>query len=388
MQKIIQTIFPYFRDIRRQIHTNPELRYEENQTAELVAKELKKIGLTVQTEIGKTGVVGLLDSGKMGKTVALRAEMDALPITEISDLPYRSKNSGKMHACGHDGHTATLLATAYVLNQLREEFSGKIKFIFQPAEEGGAGAKAMINDGVLENPKVDVIFCYHNHPSGASGTLITKEGCLLYGNTDFVLIVRGKGGHAATPNLAIDPITIAANIVQNIPLLMRELADSIEPTIVTVTQFNSGVATNVIPDTATLAGTIRASSTKKTKQAQQRFERMAQSIAQAHNADTEITWQEIYPPTINPPKETEWVLSQARQLLGQDKVKIKSAPTRASEDFSFFLQKIPGCYFMIGNSENSPVCHSSQYDFNDEILPMATEVLATLAINYLNEIQS
>lgn len=385
MQHIIQKIFPYFRDIRHQIHSNPELRYEENETAKLVATELKKIGLSVQTGIGKTGVVAVLDSGRPGKTIALRADMDALPIAETSNLPYRSKIPGKMHACGHDGHTATLLATAYVLKQMQEQLHGKIKFIFQPAEEGGAGAKAMIEDGVLENPTVDAIFGYHNHPSATPGTLLTREGCMMYSNTEFTLIVHGKSGHAATPNTAIDPITVAANIVQNIPYLMRELSENIEPTIITVTQFNSGVATNIIPDTATLIGTIRASSEKKSKEAQQRLEIMAQGMAQANNAHAEIIWQEIYPPTINSPQETEWVLGQARQLLGNDKVQIKAAPARASEDFSFFLQKIPGCYFLIGNGENSPSCHNSQYDFNDEILPIATEILATLAINYLKK---
>lgn len=385
MQKIIQNIFPYFCDIRRKIHANPELRYEENQTADLVATELRKIGLPVQTGIGKTGVVAILDSRNPGKTVALRADMDALPIQETSNLPYCSKIPGKMHACGHDGHTATLLTVAYVLKQIQDQIRGKVKFIFQPAEEGGAGAKAMIEAGVLENPKIDVIFGYHNHPGSANGILLTREGCMMYGNTEFTLTVKGKSGHAAAPNTAIDPITVGSNIVQNIPCLMRELSESIEPTIITVTQFNSGVATNIIPDTATLVGTIRASSEKKAKEAQQRLKQLAQGMAHANKAQVEVIWQEIYPPTINTAKETRWVLEQARQLLGKDKVEIKTAPARASEDFSFFLQKIPGCYFLMGNGENSPSCHNSQYDFNDEILPTAAEMLATLTINYLKQ---
>lgn len=384
MKNIILQASPYFQQIRREIHSNPELRYEEKQTAILVTNELKKLGLTVQNNVGKTGVVAVLDSGKPGKTVGLRADMDALPIQEETGLPYQSKYPGKMHACGHDGHTATLLAAAHVLTQMKEQLQGKIKFIFQPAEEGGAGAKAMIEDGVLDNPKVDAIFGYHNYPGSAAGTLLTKEDCVMYGDTEFKIIIQGKSGHAAMPNLAIDPIMIGSAIIQNLPGLCRQLSDPVTPDIITITRFISGIADNIIPEIATLTGTIRASSAAHTTRAMESLQKLVTSIATTYGGKATIEFIETYPATINTREATQLVLATAKKILGEEKALIKPMPARASEDFSFFLQKIPGCYFFIGNGENSASCHNSKYNFNDDILPIAAEILSAVAIAYVS----
>ncbi|MBN9288353.1 MAG: hypothetical protein BGO43_15025 [Gammaproteobacteria bacterium 39-13] len=384
MQDLINHILPYYRDLRRQIHTFPELRYEEKITASLVKRELQKIGLTVQTGIGQTGVVAVLDSGNPGKTIGLRADMDALPITENTGLMYQSQHPGKMHACGHDGHVATLLGVAHILHQQKHQLRGKVKFIFQPAEEGGAGAKAMIEDGVLENPTMDAIFAYHNYPGIPTGTILVRPGCTMYGNTEFSIMIYGKGGHAALPEWTINPIAISAEIIQYIRELMLDFAEDLEPSVITITQIQSGIATNVIPDVANLGGTIRASSANNFQEVKKRLAQKLQGIAQHYSAVVEITFKEIYPPTINTVDETEFVYSQAIHVLGEENVNIKPSSGRASEDFSFFLEKVPGCYFFIGNGEDSASCHSSKYNFNDELLPYAMKLLSMIAIKYLN----
>lgn len=385
MKNIIKQITPYFQKLRWQLHANPELRYEEKQTAALIAKELEKLGLKVHTDVGKTGVVALLDSGKAGKTVALRADMDALPMQEETQLAYQSTVPGKMHACGHDGHVTTLLMAAQVLTTFKDQLQGKVKFIFQPAEEGGRGAKAMIDEGVLENPKVDAIFAYHNHPAYETGTIFTRAGCVLFSNTEFTFTINGKGGHAATPDSVIDPIIIGATITQNIPNLVRQLSDPLDPTIISITQFNSGTAFNIIPDTAILCGTIRASSEEKKVLAQKKLTTLIQGIVAAYNARVTIEFNELLPATINSTTETNLVLSSAKIIFGENNVQIKKLPARASEDFSFYLQKIPGCYFFVGNGVTSAACHNSKYDFNDAILPIACEMLCAVAIAYLNQ---
>lgn len=382
MHSLIKQIFPYYQKIRQQIHANPELRYEEYDTAALVEQELKKLGLPVQTRIGKTGVVALLDSGKPGKTIALRADMDALPIHEETALPYQSKNAGIMHACGHDGHTATLLAVAHILTKMKNSLTGKVKFIFQPAEEGGAGAKAMIDDGVLENPTVDAIFAYHNHPGSPVGTVLTRKGCTLNGNCAFDISVRGKGGHAAQPEKVINPNIAVAKIVCELHPYSVELSQEKEPSILAMSQINSGTTRNVIPDVATIQGTIRAPSSEKLNEIREKLQQALQCVAKETRTSIEVNFPHMCPPTINSTIETEFVMKQAKQLFGENRVQIKLKPARASEDFSYFLQKVPGCYLFIGNGD-SQFCHNSLYDFNDEVMFTAVELLATLAINYL-----
>lgn len=376
----------HFISLRRRIHANPELGFAETQTATLVAQELELMGLEVTKNVGGTGVVAIIDSGKPGKTVALRAELDALPIVEKTNVPYRSSCEGKMHACGHDGHTATLLAAAKALCMHREHFCGKVKLIFQPAEEAcKLGACAVIKDGVLENPTVDAIFAFHNHPGFPAGTILVRFGSALSGNTNIIIKITGKGGHAATPEHNIDPILIGATIAQTFPILNQQLSLQDDPVVIRITEFNSGVSRNVVPEIATLGGTIRAASISQRERAKQRIAEMVAQTAQAHGGTAEIEFLDLVPPTISTPEETALVFATARRLFGEDKVQTKLFPARASEDFAFYLEKVPGCYFFVGNGEDTPSCHSSDYDFNDAILPIAARALCHIAMDYLNQ---
>lgn len=383
MRTYIEKIYPFYRGIRHKIHTHPELRYEEYQTSALVAEQLKKLGLTVISPVGKTGVVGLLDTGRPGKTIGLRADMDALPLIEDSGLPYQSTQTGKMHACGHDGHTATLLATADVLWHLKDNLNGKIKFIFQPAEEGGAGAKAMIDEGVLKDPSVDAIFAFHNYPGVPLGQILVKHDCVMYGNTEFMIEIIGKGGHAAQPELVINPITVGAEIMLAIQFLAEQQTLENEPSVVCVTQFNSGTTTNIVEDKATLVGTIRASSNENIEKVKRLFVKKIDAIEKKYQARIHIVFNNIYPPTINTPFETDFVFEEAQKIFGLNQVKMKETAARASEDFSFFLQQVPGSYFFIGNGEQSAMCHNAKYDFNDEIIKVGSHLFSVLALSYL-----
>jgi len=410
LKKTILQHAAHFTTIRRRIHANPELGFAEFNTAKLVADELEQMGLSPIKHIAGTGVTALIDSGVPGKIVALRAEMDALPIDEQTyeqtsdaeernkprddqtdeqinerkELPYRSTIKGRMHACGHDGHTATLHAVAKTLFEHRTQFCGKVKLIFQPAEEAcQLDARAMIEAGVLDNPTVDAIFAYHNHPGFQAGMVLNRFRAALSGNTNVLITIVGKGGHAATPEHNIDPILAGAAIAQTFPVINQQLSSADDPVVMRITEFNSGVSRNVVPDIARLAGTIRTASLAQRERAKQRIHTMAQGIAHAHGASAKIEFIDYVPPTVNTEQETALVFTTARRLFGENNVQIKLHPARASEDFAFYLEKIPGCYFFVGNGVDSPSCHSSAYDFNDKILPVAAELLCHVAMDYL-----
>ena len=384
MKKILQQIFPEIVNIRHQIHSNPELAHEEHATASLVSDVLIKYGYDVTQHISGTGVSAILDSGKLGKTVALRADMDALPIQEDTTLSYQSKNTGKMHACGHDGHTATLLAAACALAQCKNQFKGKIKFIFQPAEETGTGAAAMIKAGILDNPKVDAIFGYHNTPKSEAGVFRTKSGCIHASQDVFTITVHGRGGHGAQPQLTIDPIYIGSLIIQAMQGIVSRLISPTEPVVVSVTQFHAGTTHNVIPDEATINGTIRAVNAEIRCMVKQKLKDIATDLATAFGATAKIDFSYCFPPTMNSPIETQLAYKTAQHILGDDKAFILSDPGMASEDFSYYLEQIPGCFFWVGTGFKDLNVHNSHYEFNDAIIPIASEVLAKIAINYLN----
>ncbi len=383
MKQQLSDIHHEISDIRHQIHQYPELQYEENITAELVAKTLKSYGYEIKTGIAETGISAILDSGKPGKTVALRADMDALPLTECTDVAYKSKNSGKMHACGHDGHTATLLAVANILRSQRDKFSGKIKFIFQPAEEGGAGAAEMINDGVLEDPAVDAIFAYHNFPSLPFGQIYTRTGCIMAAQNAFECVIVGKGGHAATPDQTIDPIYIATLIIQHLQGIVSRLTKPTDPCVLSVTSFHAGTTNNIIPEQAELKFTLRTTNTSTQQYAITMIHDIVNNIAEIYGAHAELAQISEYPATINSAAETALLQNTAKQIFGDACVAYDNPPIMCAEDFSYFLEKIPGCYVLIGMGEK-PMCHSAYYDFDDRLIPIAAELLAQTAIDYLN----
>jgi amidohydrolase len=299
----------------------------------------------------------------------------------MTELPYKSSHPGKMHACGHDGHTTTLLMAANALYHFKNSFKGKVKLIFQPAEEGsGAGAAAMIQDGVLEAPAVDAIFAYHNYPGFAVGTVQSREGTVLSGNTNFTLTVYGKGGHAASPDLNIDPILIGAVLIKNIHELSLENGQ-----IISITEINGGSSKNIIPDYIVFGGTLRYSTIIDRERLKEQLITVMNETALVYGGQAKIELVDHYLPTINSAAETQHVLKVARSLLGNEKVGLKQTVSRAAEDFSFYLAKVPGCYFFMGNGENSPSCHNSEYNFNDALLPHAAELMCRIAIDYLNK---
>ncbi len=380
---VLKELLPDIIEIRHQIHSNPELAFNEIATSALICETLKKFGYDVKTGYAKTGVSAVLDSGRPGKTVALRADFDALPIQEQSNLNYRSKNNGVMHACGHDGHTATLLAVAGSLIKCKEIFKGKIKFIFQPAEETGAGAAAMIKDGILENPKVDAIFGYHNTFRSELGELKTKFGCLMAGQDAFTITIKGKGGHAAHLENIIDPIYIGSTIVQALQSIVSRSTPSTECVVISVTQFHSGTTYNAMPDEAMLSGTIRTVTLQSQKKVKEHVESIAKNIATSLGGTATIVFDKHFPPTINHENETKFVFDIAKKILGDNKVECFVDPSMASEDFSHYLEKIPGCFFFMGNGNNGAI-HSATYQFNDDLIAISAEMMARIAVEYLN----
>lgn len=367
---------------RHHFHENPELAYNEFNTSKKVVQLLKKFGIhEIEEGIGKTGVVATLENGK-GKSIGLRADMDALPIFEENkNKKYKSKCDGKMHACGHDGHTTMLLGAAKYLSETKN-FKGKIVLIFQPAEEGFAGAKAMIDDGLLDRYPIDEIYGMHNMPGLEEGVLAIEAGPRLAAADNFVIEILGKGAHGAMPSNSIDPIVCGASIIQNLQHIVSRNADPKETLVITVASFNSGHANNVIPKSATLSGTIRYYNDAIGVLAKKRFFEVVNSTCDAFGTKVNINFQKGYPATINHKKQSEFAYSSAKKIVG-NKASSSQAPMMGSEDFSYFLKKIPGCFAWIGNGPSASL-HNPKYDFNDTVLTVGSSFLATIAEDRLS----
>ncbi len=373
----------YVTQLRRDIHQHPELKYEESRTSEIVRQVLENLGYQVQTGIAGTGVVGLLEGKQPGPCIAFRADMDALPILEKTGLSYASKHEGKMHACGHDGHTATLLLAAHWLARHKESLHGTIKLIFQPAEEGGNGAEKMVQEGVLENPKVEAIFGYHNRPGFASNLIFVKPNSAMGGNDTFDVVIKGKAGHSAMPHLANDPIYIAANIVQQTQGLVGRSKSPLKHGVITVSKFHAGSADNVIPETAELTINIRSDSPESREQLAGRLENIVKGNCLAFGAEYTMTAKHSVPPLCNPPAYADVVLEAARKVMPNHAIeKLDYMPTMGAEDFAFYLEKVPGCFFFIGNGTDCAYLHNEKYNFNDDILSTAAGVFVGLAQHY------
>ncbi|MFC5759119.1 MULTISPECIES: M20 aminoacylase family protein [unclassified Rhizobium] len=353
---------------RRHIHARPELLFAVENTAAFVAEKLKEFGVDeIVTGIGRTGVVGLIKGrGEGSRTVGLRADMDALPLTEITGKPWASKTPGKMHACGHDGHTAMLLGAAKYLAETRN-FNGNVAVIFQPAEEGGGGGNLMVKDGMMERFGIEEVYGMHNLPGLPVGQFATRKGPIMAATDEFTITIKGRGGHAAQPHRTIDPIATGAQIVTNLQLIASRSVNPLRSVVVSVTKFNAGFAHNVIPNDATFAGTIRTLDEDVRAQAEARLREIVNGICAAHGAQADINFHRNYPVTFNHAEETEYAVAIAADIAGEDNVNPEVDPMMGGEDFSYMLNARPGAFIFIGNGDTAGL-HNPAYDFNDEAI--------------------
>lgn len=364
---------------RRDIHAHPELGFEEHRTADFVASKLREFGMDVYTGIGKTGVVGALRVGNATRSVGLRADMDALPIQESNEFAHRSQNDGKMHACGHDGHTVMLLGAAQYLAETRN-FDGQVYFIFQPAEEGIGGARAMIEDGLFEQFPCDAIFGMHNRPKLPVGEFAVRAGPMMAGGSFFDINITGNGSHGARPEASVDPVIVASQMVGALQTIVSRNKRPLDGAVVSVTQIHSGDAYNVIPQTARLSGTVRTFTHEVMILVEERMRLIAGNTAAAFGASAEVDFRNIFAPTINDKTEAEYAAGICVDLVGNDKVMRDPPLIMASEDFSYMLEQVPGCYINIGNGGDEGSCevHNPAYDFNDDALPLGASFFARL----------
>ncbi len=353
---------------RRHIHERPELLFAVENTAAFVAAKLKEFGVDeIVTGIGRTGVVGVIrGKGQGSRAIGLRADMDALPLTEISGKPWASTTPGKMHACGHDGHTAMLLGAAKYLAETRN-FNGSVAVIFQPAEEGGAGGDLMVKDGMMERFGIEEVYGMHNLPGLPVGQFATRKGPIMAATDEFTVTVKGRGGHAAQPNRTIDPIAISTQIITNLQMIASRNVDPLRSVVVSVTKFNAGFAHNVIPNDATFAGTVRTLDEAVRDLAESRFRQIVGGIAAAHDAEAEISFHRNYPVTSNHADETVHAIDVARDIAGANNVNPDIDPMMGGEDFSYMLNARPGAFIFIGNGDTAGL-HNPAYDFNDEAI--------------------
>ncbi|MEZ2131684.1 MULTISPECIES: M20 aminoacylase family protein [unclassified Sinorhizobium] len=353
---------------RRHIHARPELLFAVENTAAFVAEKLREFGVDeIVTGIGRTGVVGLIrGKGDSGRAIGLRADMDALPLTEISGKPWASTTPGKMHACGHDGHTAMLLGAAKYLAETRN-FNGNVAVIFQPAEEGGGGGNLMVQDGMMERFGIEEVYGMHNLPGLPVGHFAIRKGPIAAATDEFTVTIKGRGGHAAMPHKTIDPIAIGAQIVTNLQLIAARTVDPLRSVVVSVTKFNAGFAHNVIPNEASIAGTIRTLDPEIRDLAETQMKQIIRGLAAAHGAEANISFHRNYPVTFNHATETAHAVKVATDIAGADKVDPETDPMMGGEDFSYMLNARPGAFIFIGNGDSAGL-HNPAYDFNDEAI--------------------
>ncbi|ESZ39944.1 M20 family metallopeptidase [Mesorhizobium sp. M0317] len=364
---------------RRHLHQTPELNFDVFKTAAFVTEKLKEFGCDdVVTGLGKTGVVGIIHGRKgQGATIGLRADMDALPINEITGKPYASTIPGKMHACGHDGHTAMLLGAAKYLTETRN-FAGSVAVIFQPAEEGGGGGNEMVKDGMMERFDISRVFGMHNMPGLPVGQFAIRPGPIMAATAEFTITVKGRGGHAAMPHGTIDPIVITSQLVGALQTVASRSTDPVEAVVVSVTKFHAGDAYNVIPETAEIAGTVRTLKKEIAKKSEERIRTICEGIATAFGATITVDYDANYPVTFNNPEETVFAGDVAANVAGDTQVHRAIQPVMGGEDFSYMLEARPGAFIFIGNGETAGLHHPA-YDFNDEVIPHGMSYWVKLA---------
>ena len=388
--KIIDAILtqaPGLAAIRRDLHAHPELCFQEQRTSDLVATKLTEWGIPIHRGLGTTGVVGIVKNGTSSRAVGLRADMDALPMQEDNTFAHASTRPGKMHACGHDGHTAMLLAAAQYLAAHRN-FDGTVYLIFQPAEEGGGGAREMIRDGLFDKFPMDAVFGMHNWPGLQLGQFAASAGPVMASSNEFRITIHGKGGHAAMPHNALDPVPVACQLVQSFQTIISRNLKPIEAGVISVTMIRAGEATNVIPNSCELQGTVRTFSIEVLDQIERRMRVMTEHICAASGLRADFEFKRNYPPTINSASEADFARRVMADIVGADQV-LQQEPTMGAEDFSFMLQARPGCYAFIANGDGDHrdighgggpcMLHNPSYDFNDELLPLGATYWVRLA---------
>ncbi len=377
--------------IRRDIHSHPELCFQEVRTADIVAAKLTEWGIPIHRGMGTTGVVGIVKNGTSSRAIGLRADMDALPMQEFNSFAHASKNAGKMHACGHDGHVAMLLAAAQHFARQRQ-FDGTVYLIFQPAEEGGGGAREMIKDGLFEKFPMDAVFGMHNWPGTQVGKFAVSTGPVMASSNEFKITIRGKGAHAAMPHAGIDPVPIACQMVQAFQHIISRNKKPIDAGVISVTMIHAGEASNVIPDSCSLQGTVRTFTLEVLDLIESRMKQIAEHTCAAFDAQCEFSFTRSYPPTINHAAEVEFSRKVMATVVGAENVLVQE-PTMGAEDFSFMLQAKPGCYCFIANGDGGHremghgggpcMLHNPSYDFNDELIPLGATYWVRLAEEWL-----
>ena len=384
IRKLIAEAYPQIRELRRDLHRHPEIKFEEKRTAAVVAEQLKRLGIPCRTKVGRTGVVGLLKGKRPGPCVALRADMDALPLGEENRISYRSVNPGAMHACGHDGHTANLVGVARVLSRLTRRLAGSVKFIFQPAEEAGdqGGAELMVRDGALENPRPSVLFALHAATMHPLGTVACRPGPAMASADFFDIRLFGKGAHAASPHRGIDPIVISASVLQALQTIASRRIDPLQPVVVTVGSIAGGAARNIIPDRVLLQGTVRAYDEQVRRKAAKLVQTIPGAIARAMGGRAEVDFMRCYPSVVNDARAAESVRDVVEETLGK-KHFAKAEPSMGGEDFAFYLRIVPGAFFWLGNGRPGRELHQPTFDFNDEALKIGMLVMTALVMKRL-----
>jgi hippurate hydrolase len=381
--------------VRRDIHAHPELCFEEMRTSDLVAQKLTEWGIPIHRGLGKTGVVGIIKAGTSSRAIGLRADMDALPMTEHNTFAHASKHPGKMHACGHDGHVAMLLAAAQHLARHRN-FDGTAYLIFQPAEEGGGGAREMIKDGIFERFPMQAVFGMHNWPGMTAGSFAISPGPVMASSNEFKIVIRGKGSHAALPHNGIDPVPVACQMVQAFQTIVTRNKKPIDTAVISVTMIHTGEATNVVPDSCEIQGTVRTFTVEVLDLIEQRMREIAQHTCAAFGAACEFEFARNYPPTVNHANEAEFARKVIASIVGEGNV-LTQEPTMGAEDFAYFLQVKPGAYFFIGNGDGAHrgnyeggghdigpcMLHNPRYDFNDDLIPMGATLWVRLVEQWL-----
>lgn len=370
-------------ELRRDIHREPELGFGTEKTAQKVLAALEGLPLEIQTGVAENGIVATLKGGGDGPTVGLRADMDALPIHEETGLDFASGTDGKMHACGHDGHTSMLVGAAHALSGMRDRLNGTVKFIFQPAEEGGGGGRVMVEEGVAGD--IDSIFALHLWPGLPFGTAATKSGPIMAAADAFEMKVKGRGGHGAMPHLTVDAIAISAQVVMALQTIVAREVDPVEPAVITVGEIEAGSAFNIIPETARLGGTVRTLNADLRESMSQRIEELARGVAQGMRGDAELDYTFSYPVTVNDEASARLALGVIGDLFGENDALELPNPTMGAEDFAFFLEKLPGAFVWLGVGEDVSGLHTPTFAFDEEILPRGSALLAALAMKSLSD---